>query len=275
MTSDAMEADRPRAPSQAALVLFDLRRGALAYHLWYVLGWQDIRQRYRRSVLGPFWLTLGTGVLVAVMGVLYGLLFKVNAGVYVPHIALGFIVWTLISETISDGCYVFIKASGAIKDTGLPLSIHVYRLLWRDLLIFFHNVAVYVVVAVIFGIWPGWVGLLVLPGLALLYLNALWAVILFGMISARFRDVPPIVTNIMRICFFVTPIIWMPEFLPQRSVLLEVNLFYHMVEVVRAPLLGKVPELSSWVVVLSALIGGWILTFVVFRYCRRQIAYWV
>ena len=263
------------APSQAALAFFDLVQGGRQHHLWYVLGWQDIRQRYRRSVLGPFWLTLSMGALVAALGTLYGMLFKVEMAAYVPHLALGFIVWALISGVITDGCHVFINAAGIIQQVGLPLSVHVYRLLWRNLLILFHNAAVFVVVAAIFGVSPDWAGFLALPGLVLLCLNGLWAVLLLGIISARFRDVPPIVASIVRICFFVTPIIWMPELVPERAMVLEINPFYHLVEVVRAPLLGEVPGLSSWIAVLSMTVAGWVLAFAFFRRYRWRIAYWV
>ena len=201
----AVQRDRVEAPSQAALALLDLAQGARAHHLWYLLAWQDIRRLYRRSVLGPFWLTVSMGALVGVLGTLYGMLFEVDSADYVPFLALGFIVWTLISGVITDGCKVFINAEGIIKQVGLPLSIHVYRLLWRHLLILFHNAAVFVVVAAVFAVWPGWTGLLALPGLVLLCLNGIWAGLLLGIVSARFRDVPPIVTSVVRICFFVTP----------------------------------------------------------------------
>ncbi len=275
VTFETTESDTYPASSQATLALLDLRQGLRAYHLWYTLGKRDIKQKYRRSVLGPFWLTLSTGVLVGTLGTLYGLLFKVESAIYVPHLALGFIVWTLIADVITDGCQVFVKAENIIMQVGLPLSIHVYRLLWRNLLILCHNAAIFVVVAAVFGVWPGWTGLVALPGLALLCLNGLWAAILLGMISARFRDVPPIVASVTRICFFVTPVIWMPEALPERAIVLEFNPFYHMVEVVRAPLLGELPGLSSWIAVLGLTIGGWLMTFALFRRYRRQIAYWV
>ncbi len=263
------------APSQAALALFDLAQGARAYHLWYLLAWQDTRRLYRRSILGPFWLTISMGALVGVLGTLYGILFGVESADYVPFLALGFIVWALISGVITEGCAAFINAEGIIKHVGLPLSIHVYRLLWRHLLILFHNAAVFVVVAAIFAIWPGWTGLLALPGLVLLCLNGLWAGLLLGIVSARFRDVPPIVTSVVRICFFVTPIIWMPELMPGRPLVLDVNPFFHLVEVVRAPLLGQVPALASWIAVLVMTAAGWLVAFAFFRRYRRRIAYWV
>ena len=269
------EASPPSAASQVAVALFDLVEGARTSHLWGLLGWQDIRRRYRRSIIGPFWLTISMGALVAMLSFLYGALLKVEIADYAPFVALGFIIWTLISSLITDGCAAFISAESMIKQVDLPLSVHIYRMVWRNILIFFHNAAIFIAVAVIFSIWPGWAGLLVVPGLVLLCLNGLWMGLLFGLISARFRDVPPIMDSIVRIAFFVTPIIWMPELLPGRAVLLDLNPFYHFLELVRAPLLGQVPELASWFAVLGIMVAGWLVTFALFCHYRRRIAYWI
>ena len=263
------------APSQATLAFIDLVRGAHSRHLWGLLGWQDIRRRYRRSFLGPFWLTISMGVLVGALGTLYGTLLKVEVAEYIPFLAAGFVVWTFIQGVVTDGCTAFINAESIIKQVGLPLSVHVYRVVWRNLLIFFHNAVIFVVVAAIFSVWPGWVGLLVVPGLILLCLNVIWAGLLLGIVSARFRDVPPIVASVVRILFFVTPIIWMPELMPGRAFVLDFNPFYHLVEVVRAPLLGQAPGLASWLAVSGFVLGGWLVTFELFRRYRRRIAYWV
>ena len=145
----------PPAASQIAAALVDLIKGARSFHLWGLLGWQDIRRRYRRSIIGPFWLTISMGVLVAVLSILYGALFRVEIADYAPFLALGFIVWTLISGFISEGCVAFTGAESIIKQVDLPLSVHVYRVVWRNCIIFFHNAAIFVVVAAIFSIWPG------------------------------------------------------------------------------------------------------------------------
>ena len=269
----------PPAPSQTTLALMDIIDGARASHLWGLLGWQDIRRRYRRSMLGPLWLTMSMGVLVGVLGTLYGTLFKVEIADYVPYLALGFIVWTLASGLITDGCTVFTGAESIIKQTNLPLSVHVYRMVWRNLLIFCHNAVIFVVVAILFAIWPGWTGFLALPGLVLLCLNGIWVGLLLGIISARFRDVPPIVASVVRILFFVTPIIWMPEIMPGRAqmltLVLDFNPFFHFVELVRAPLLGQAPGFVSWLAVSGITLGGWLVAFALLRRYRWRIAYWV
>ena len=194
---------------------------------------------------------------------------------YLPFVATGFIVWGLVSGLIIDGCAVFTGAESIIKQVGLPLSVHVYRVVWRNVIIFAHNAMIYVAVAAIFLIQPGWAGLLALPGLALLCLNGVWMGLLLGLVSARFRDVPQIVASIVQLAFFLIPIIWKPELMPDRALILSLNPFYHLLEVVRAPSLGQVPGLISWLAVLGITLGGWLVTLLMYRCYRWRIAYWV
>ena len=265
----------PLPPSQTVLALRDVVEGAGAFRLWGMLGWQDIRQRYRRSTLGPFWLTISMGALVGGLGVLYSGLFKMDIADYLPFVAAGLILWGLISGLITEGCAAFIGAEGIIKQVSLPLSVHVYRVVWRNIIVFAHNVIIYVVAAVFFSIHPGWVGLLILPGLALLCLNGVWMGLLLGLVSARFRDVPQIVASVVQVTFFLTPIIWKPELLPDRAFILEFNPFFHLLELVRAPSLGQAPGLGSWLVTLGITLGGWLVTLLMYRRYRWRVAYWV
>ena len=265
----------PPPAAQFIVALADVIHGARTSYLWFQLGWQDIQRRYRRSLLGPFWLTLSMGVLVAALSTLYSILLKLEITDYAPFLVLGFVVWTLLSSLVTEGCNTFTGAADVIKQVDMPLSVHVYRMVWRNLIIFFHNIVIFVIVAVLFSVWPGWTGLLALPGLALLCLSGVWAGLLFGLTSARFRDVPPLIGSIMRIVFFVTPIIWMPELVPDRALFLDFNPFYHFLELVRAPLLGQVPGLLSWLVALGITLGGWLVTLTLFCHYRWRVAYWV
>jgi lipopolysaccharide transport system permease protein len=67
--------DHTQRRSAWTLAARDLHTGLTSIHVWPLLAWYEIRQRYRRSALGPFWLTISTGILVAGMGPLYGRLF--------------------------------------------------------------------------------------------------------------------------------------------------------------------------------------------------------
>ena len=126
----------------------DLRTGWSHRELWLHLGWQDIRQRYRRSLLGPIWISITMAVTAIALGILYAGLFGNDLSLQLPYILVGFIVWGFISGCITEGAEVFIANEGLIKHLPAPLSVHVYRLVWRQTLFFLHNLVVYVVMLV-------------------------------------------------------------------------------------------------------------------------------
>ena len=261
--------------SQIRRSLIDICEGALRIHLWGMLGWQDIRQRYRRSLLGPFWLTISMGIMIAALGSLYAGLFRIELSNYLPFLTIGFIIWGLIAAFVTEGCTAFIAAEAAIKQVELPLSVHVYRVLWRNTVIFAHNFLIFVFVAIVFSIFPGWAGFFLIPGLVLLILNGIWIGLLFGLISARFRDVPQVMASVMQVGFFLTPIMWKPELIPDRTLVLDLNPFFYLVEIVRAPLLGSIPPLSVWLATIGITLSGWVVAFYFFQRFRWRIAYWV
>ena len=262
-------------PSPLARAVADLVEGARMTRLWGRLGWQDVRRRYRRSVLGPWWITLSTGLMIALLGTLYGTLFKLPVTDYLPHVAVGLVVWGFLASVVAEGCLAFVEARGIVHQIGLPLSLHAYRLVWRNLLAFAHNAAVLPVVALACGVWPGWTGLLALPGLAAICLNGVWVGLLFGTMAARFRDVPPIIDSVMRVAFLATPIVWTPALLSEHAWLLTFNPFHHVLEVVRAPLLGQLPAVNSWIAVGAITVVGWAVALALYARCRGRIAFWL
>jgi ABC-type polysaccharide/polyol phosphate export permease len=253
----------------------DIVHGVRRWPLWGLLGWSDILQRYRRSVLGPLWITMSMAVLITALGMLYAVLFELDLTDYLPFLAIGFILWGLVAGMITEGCTVFIDAEGVIKQLSVPISVHVYRIVWRNLLIFAHNVVVFFVVAVIFSVPMGWSAFLALFGLAILLANGLWLGLLLGLLCTRFRDATPIVASIMQLSFFLTPIIWKPEMLPDRAIFLMINPFYHAIELVRAPLLGGSVEPLSWAVGIGLAIAGLALALPLVGYYRARLVYWL
>ena len=261
--------------SQWLKAMDDLRDGAMEWRLWGTIAWQDLRNQYRRSVIGPFWMTLSMAILVIILGLIWSKLLGSQRGQYMPYIALGFITWQLIQNMVQVGCKVFIAEREVIRQLPGPLSIHVFGLVWQQLIIFGHNIWVYVGVAIVYSIWPGMTALLALPGLFLVCINVFWMALLLGLISSRFRDIPQFIQSFIRPLFYLTPIIWSPDMLPGRAIFVDINPLYHLIEMVRSPLLGEVPAMQSYVFVLAIAVIGWAVTFVVFMRYRWRIAYWV
>jgi lipopolysaccharide transport system permease protein len=258
------------------LALADVR-GAWAYRrLAVALAWIDIKLRYRGSVLGPFWLTLSTALMVAAMGAIYATLFRMTLRTYLPFLTLSLVLWNFLSTLVGEACTSYTAVEFTIRAQRLPFIVHALRVVLRNLLVLAHNVVVILAVYLIFRIWPGWTGLLVLPGLLLWAIDALAITLLLGALCARFRDIPPIVGSLMQMAFFVTPVIWRPELVgPARAWLLPFNPFFSLLDVVRGPLLGEAPGSAIWASaviasLLLALLGGWL-----FARTRARIAFWV
>jgi ABC-2 type transport system permease protein/lipopolysaccharide transport system permease protein len=256
------------------LALDDVLSGLLRWPLWTRLGWNDILKRYRGSVLGPFWITASNGIMVVALGLLYANLFKTPVDDFLPFLCVGLLVWNLISGFLTEGGSLFFGAASFIKQVRMPYSVYVYQAAWSKLIIFAHNLVIYVGVLVYFRIWPGVEALLSLPGLLLVLINGAFSTLAIGIVSARFRDIPQIVSSIVQVLFFVTPIIWKPELLGDHW-LLQLNPFYHLVEIVRSPLLGASPTVLNYGVVLLATLVNLAISGAIFVRFRSRIAYWV
>jgi ABC-type polysaccharide/polyol phosphate export permease len=255
-----------RATSQLSLAVQDLAGGVRSADLWAMLGWQDIKQRYRRSLLGPLWLTISSGIMILALGAVYAAIFRMSLEEYFPFLAVGLVIWALVSSFASDGCQVFIANEAMIKQLRLPFFVYVLRMVWRNLLL----------VLAYFRIAPTPGQLLAfLAGLGLTLANAIWLGMVLGCLCARFRDIPLIVNSLVQLLFFLTPVIWHPSLMPGRQRVIDWNPIYHFVEVVRAPLLAQWPASSSWTVVLVVTAVGWSVTVVFVTRLRRRIPYWL
>lgn len=215
------------------------------------------------------------GVMVFALGLLYGQIFGQDLTEYLPFLAAGFVIWGLISTVILGGCQSFIAAEGLIRQLNAPVSIYAYRELWSALIAFAHNIWIFLAVAWWYDVPMNWSLLWVVPALLILLVNGFWISLMFGLLSARFRDVPLIIGSLVQVLFFMTPVIWRPEMLPERALFLQLNPFYHMIEILRAPMLGQTPSLENWLVVLSIALVGWGITLFFYSAYRWRIAYWV
>jgi ABC-2 type transport system permease protein len=258
----------------------DLRAGLARRELWLHLGWQDIKQRYRRSVLGPIWITIATGTTAVAMGALYSKLFHLELSEHLPYVTLGLIIWNLINASILEGAEVFIANEGLIKQLPAPLSVHIYRLVWRQMILFGHNIVIYVIIAIIYPKPWKWTDLAVVPAMGLIVLNCIWVSVVFGILGTRYRDISPLLFSVVQLLFFMTPIIWNENTLRSQGAgqwakIVELNPLLHYLDIVRAPLLGAEQELRHWVVVLVLTAIGWLLATFALRNYRARVAYWV
>jgi ABC-type polysaccharide/polyol phosphate export permease len=264
-----------RARPQGSFAGRDIYDGLLDWRLWSVLGWNDIRRRYRRSYLGPFWITISMSLLVAALGFLYSHIFDTDIETYLPYLALGFILWAFISTCVKESCPIFAVHGNLIKQIRIPFSVHLLRSIWANFIVLLHTIIIIIPIDLYFGHWPGSVALLAVPGILLIGLNLLWIGICLAVLNTRFRDVGQMVDTVLQIAVFATPIMWPVSALRERGYIADVNPIYHLIELVRAPLMGGAPATLSWIVALVGAAAGLLLAAMLLRRTERHIVYWL
>ncbi len=261
---------------QITLAFEDIFQGISNWRIWLLLSWQDIKLRYRRSQLGPFWITISMAITIYTMGFLYGHLFKQDLTHYFPFLASGMLIWAMISTIINESTACFIEGEGYLKQIKTPFSIYIMRVISRNFIIFLHNVVVLVPILIYFHVPVGWHIFMLFFGLCIIMLNGFIYGLLFAMLGARFRDIAVIIQNLIQVAFFLTPVMWMPQTLPERlDWILKINPFAQFIEIAREPLLG---QSVSWYTInfnLAFAVIGVIIVFFIFKQFRRRIVYWL
>jgi ABC-type polysaccharide/polyol phosphate export permease len=266
----------PTMSQHAMLAAKDFRAGLRNWRMWLLLGMNDIRQRYRRSRMGQFWITLAMATTIVSLGILYSLLFKLPVAQYLPYLGASFVVWGLISSIVLESCTVFIGAEGYMRQVPMPKTVFVHRMLVRNAVVFLHNLAILPPLFLIYHVPVGWTLLLALLALALIMVNGIWVGLLLGTICARFRDMPQIIGSLIQVVFYLTPVMWRPSQLPDRlSWLTNFNPFQSFLDIVRDPLLGELPPLLAWKVAGAVTLVGFAVATLFFSRFRARIVYWL
>ena len=254
----------------------DIIAGIRAANIWGRLGWRETKRRYRRTAFGPFWTTASLAIFVAALGFVWSNLWNKNPATYLPFLTAGMVCWVFFTTICTEGCAAFCGYEKLIKQLRISYTMLACAVVWRNAIVFLHNLIIFALVCIYFGVSVTWSTLLVIPGFVLLSLNAAWIVIVLGTVCARYRDLQQLVASLLQISLFLTPIFWSPDQLTGRMrVLAQFNPLYHMIAIVREPLLGQTPAPLHWFVGVLIAVVGWTLTLQVLTKFRHRIVYWL
>lgn len=263
--------------SLASSAAEDLIVGLQRTDLWGRMGWLDVKRRYQRTKIGPFWSSLTLAVYVLAVGSVGAGLWQQDFRTYLPYLTSGMLVWTLLSVIIMESCTLFVQGHALFRNVRFEYSILAYALVWRNCLIFFHNFIVYAIV--ILALNTGLLDfamLLAIPGGLLILVNGVWIALLIGLVCLRFRDVQPLVQTSIQIVMLITPIFWTPEALKGhfQFLFVQLNPIFRLIDIVRTPLMGQVPTVASYAAAIGITVFGWTITYFTFKKFRKRIAYW-
>lgn len=255
----------------------DVAEGIRRWRSWTYLAVETVKNQYRRTVIGPWWLTLQTGALVVGLALLFGTLFHQSLHEFIPYVGGGFIGYTLLAGLTAKGADVFVNNAGTLLSTRQPLSMLVFQAVCVDLLQFAHNLII-VAAFVALGLVPVTpLLLLIVPAVLIISLNGVAIGLWLGPTVARFRDVGPLVAAVLQVMIFFTPVFWRLDDISGagRGALVGWNPFIYLLGLFRDPLLGIPPSVSVWLGVLvvtglNILLAAWVFT----RW-RSRLPYWV
>lgn len=245
-------------------------------YTWVTFAWEELKDRYQRSILGMLWIPVSFLMFVGVKVLIFSQLNQTSLEAFSIHVVIGYWIWQTLNAFAIDSGHVFVRAGGYIKSSPLPYSVYVLQALFRNTVPFLSS---FLITVVICGLAAGSLSaqfLWVFPVYCVLALNAIWLFFLIGIIGARYRDIVHLVQTMMRVLFFITPIIWVPAQLGRTGELIAlINPFAHYINLIRDPVAtGTVPVLS-WIIVLGITAAGWLLAMLVYSYNRRNIVHWV
>ena len=274
--SELGRAQVPQRPSYWTTFGWDLAESMRRWQLWWLLGYNDVRQRYRRSRVGQLWITISMGIFVIAIGPVYAILFNTELKEFLPYLTVNIVVWGFISSMINDACTAFIQSDGYIRQERIPKIGLLFRILVRNFLILAHNALLIPVVFVAFGKPVGLDLLLAIPGLVIVTVACLLMALFLATICSRFRDFPQIVSNVVQVAFFLTPIFWQrKQILADYHFVVDYNPFASLLSVVSSPILGKVPTAFEYAsCFVMALVVGIVAVPFFARY-RARIVYWL
>jgi len=253
----------------------ELKKAISSPAQWLFLGILDITLRYRRSIIGPFWVTISSGIMILVLSFLWSHIFNNNIKTYMPFFTVGFLLWGWISSQLTDSAGGFFQFQGVIKQIKLPFPIFTLRQNTRQFITLLHNMVIIFLVLLLVGNGFSWISLIAIPSVILIQIIISLASVCIAIFCSRYQDMAQVVGIGTQIIFFFTPILWQPESLKSNRYLIEFNPVYHWIEIIRAPLLGNLPHQSDVLWSLgSFLILLGLATFYLGRY-RSRIAYWL
>lgn len=253
----------------------ELVGGFSQMRLWSFMARRELKLRYARSFIGPFWITLAMGTWLIALSLVYGGLFGASLSEITPHILLGIVPWTFLSATIDESSSCLIRAKSFFLQAKMPLTTFVYLVVFRNLIVGLHHMVIFIALVFVFQLWPNANWLWALVGLLLLVMTAFGLALTAAVLTPRFRDLEPLIVNLTTVGFFLSPVMWRPQDLVRNSFVYDYNPFAHLLDVFRMPLLGEAPDPTSLLIASCTAVVALLTGFIVLGANRNRVIFWL
>ena len=242
-----------------------------------VMAMSEIKIRYARTSLGPWWQTINMIVLSLVLSFVFTKVFNMPGEEYIPFLITGLIFWNFLQGILNESSICLVNSRNLILNTTNPIWIYPFKLVFRVLIQFFHHALLIPIVVYYFKIDFNLISIVsLLTGILVSIFIMLQIASILSILGSRFHDMEQVITNIVQVSFYATPIIWMPSLISGREFYLEYNPFYHVINIIRIPVIdGDMQIWQSSLVVSIALLAFLVLLNYIYRRFSKMVSYWV
>ena len=247
-------------------------------HFWLALVRIDLRNRYRRSMIGMGWSLLHPLAMTAVLCTIQHLLFKVDIRICGPFLLAGLTAWNFITAVMNQGCQSFFQNESYIRQHPAPLAIYPLRVTLGAGVHLLLGMLVVIVMSWGVGGFGNLAALpALLPALGLLLLLGWSLAILMGVVNVLFQDTQHLTEVLLQMLFYLTPIIYPPSLLRDRHAgwIVDLNPLAAFVELIRQPILeGHLPSPGVYgMAVGTVLVTAMAAALMLSRIERRMVFY--
>ncbi len=250
-----------------------------ARYFWTHLALSDLRTRWRRSFLGALWSVIQPLAMTALLTIVFSRIFHADVSRYAPYIFTGMITWEFVGGTVSGGALAFVQADAYIKQTRHPLAIYTLRTALTNIFVFaFASVGLVVWVLLVMPENLGWSWLAALAIFPLLLMIG-WSVATFlAYFATRFRDVPHALGLVLQALWFISPVYFEADVFRKAGLgsLVDDNPIYHLLQIVRAPLLaGEWPTTTNFTFAFAIPVIFGLLACLAGRRLERRVIFYL
>lgn len=253
----------------------DFLKSILNFERWSTLAWFEIKGKYRRSAIGPWWIVIINLISIGSLGAIGSALFNLKFFDFIPLVASGMLAWTLLATIVNESTMIFPMYGHVIQNLNVNLFDVILQSVFKNFIIFLHNLLAVVALLLVCSVPINLNTLMFIPAVLIIFLNATFVIIILGFLATRFRDVAQLVTTTMTIVFFVTPVMWDKAMIHKYKFIVYLNPFAHFIELMRAPLLGNPVEIDHYIYAFAfTIILATLANFIYKRYSLRLV-YWL
>ncbi len=261
---------------KAVAAASDLGSGLSRYANARYLAVETVKNQYRRTVLGPWWVTVQSALYTLGLALIFGQIQGASLREFLPFVTTGYLFFLLLNGLVRAAALAFVSASSVITSTRQPLTGLILRDVTVEYLQFGHNAVILLLLYPIGLIDPHLTLLLVPLLLVVTAINAFALTCWLGPLVARYRDVGPAVMSILQVIIFFTPVFYASRGLSgAAATLIQLNPFGYFINVFRSMVLGDFPALTDLTVLGGLTIVNLVVGAVVFASTRSRIPYWV